>query len=72
MNRTTSKEIQKQDHIAPEASRIPAEGAGPRRDAQDNGQDTGQGKGHPPIDAAALTGDNGGGTSGNHGNGTAG
>lgn len=64
MNRTTSKEIQKQDHVAPETSRIPAEGAGPRADEQD--------KGHPPIDAAALTGDNGGGTSGNHGNGTAG
>jgi len=32
----------------------------------------GHDEGHPPSDAAALTGDNGGGTSGNHGNGTAG
>lgn len=70
MNRTTSKEIQKQDQIAPEVSRVPAESAGPRADGPD-GPD-GQDEGHQPIDAAALTVDNGGGTSGNHGNGTAG
>jgi hypothetical protein len=39
-------------------------GAGPCADGHDEG--------YQPSDAAALTGDNGGGTSGNHGNGTAG
>jgi hypothetical protein len=39
-------------------------GAGPCAEGDDEG--------YQPSDAAALTVDNGGGTSGNHGNGTAG
>jgi hypothetical protein len=75
MTRTSSKEIQKQDQATPEAPSILTEGtplalapadrgAGSRADGHDEGSQ--------PGDAAALTGDNGGGTSGNHGNGTAG
>ena len=75
MTRANPIEIQKQDQIALERPPILTEGtrlapdpadrgAGPCADADDEG--------YQPGDAAALTGDNGGGTSGNHGNGTAG
>ena len=84
MTRPDSMEIQEQDPIAlgappaltecaqppilTEGTRLAPDrdgrGAGPRAD--------GEGAGRRPSDAAALTADNGGGTSGNHGNGTAG
>lgn len=84
MHRTSSKELHKQHQIArdgkdtglaPEppplsstSNRLaPAtidHGAGACADGHD--------RGHRPGDVAALTGENGGGTSGNHGNGTAG
>jgi hypothetical protein len=88
MTRTSSKEIQKHDQIAGEDPPVCAEGTGlapepPPTLTEDHRLAPapadragpcagGHDEGHPPSDAAALTGDNGGGTSGNHGNGTAG
>ena len=66
MNPTITNEDQKQDHIAPEASPTATDGTRPTPE-------------DPPIttgghrhDAESLAVINGGGTSGNHGNGTAG
>jgi hypothetical protein len=67
MRQSNSIDIQTQDSIGPGDTRLApdlAAGAGPCAD--------GEVKDGRPRDAAALAGDNGGGTSGNHGNGTAG
>jgi hypothetical protein len=68
MKQTSSKELQEQGHLGPEHPPIITEGTRPAPDLADRGA----GPCHQPSDAAALTGENGGGTSGNHGNGTAG
>lgn len=71
MTRPSSQEIQKQDQIALERPPILTDGTRLAPDLAEPCAD-GDGGGYPPSDAAALTGENGGGTSGNHGNGTAG
>ena len=61
--------------LAPEDPPIITEGTRLAPDLADRGAGPcaeGNDEGDPPSCAAALTGDNGGGTSGNHGNGTAG
>jgi hypothetical protein len=63
------------DEIAPEYPPTIPEGAMPAPELTDGGAGTradGDDTDRRPTDVAALTGDNGGGTSGNHGNGTAG
>ena len=79
MDRTTSREIQKQDPIAREDSLVLDEGSWPAPAPAPAAADRGAGpgvnghdEGDQTSDAAGLIGDNGGGTSGNHGNGTAG
>lgn len=88
MNQTSSKEPQHQDKIALEDPPVLAEGTrlvpedppiitegtrlAPAPADHGPGSCADGHDGDQPVAAAALTGDNGGGTSGNHGNGTAG
>jgi hypothetical protein len=88
MSRTNSIDIQTQDPIEMGDTSVVAEGTWPAPGDPPNitvgtqlAPDLAAGAGPcgdgevkdgPPRDAAALAGDNGGGTSGNHGNGTAG
>lgn len=74
MNRKSSKDIQEHDQVAQVRPPILTEGNRLAPDLADRGAGArvDGDEGSPPNNAAALTGDNGGGTSGNHGNGTAG
>jgi hypothetical protein len=74
MNQTSSKEPQHQDKTTLEESPVLEEGTRPAPARTDHGPGpcADGHAGHQPSDTAALTSDNGGGTSGNHGNGTAG